>query len=151
MPILAYATLCFVPESRLPSWVPENCPNSRTRRSSAGHSPMKCNRPPVKCTSNHKCVEAPERPCKVSKSCHQNGMGCEDQNRIKALWRSQAPLQSLCIILRVCERRIFVFITIPAAIPGSCVLLLLLLSSLEHLVSDTATYNHFSRIQEYYQ
>ena len=87
--------------------------------------------------------------CKVTKSCHRNVMGCEDQNLIKALWRSQAPLQSLCIILRVCERRIFVFITIPAAIPGSCVLLLL--SSLEHLVSDTATYNHFSRIQEYYQ
>ena len=26
MPILACATLCFVPEPRLLSWVPENCP-----------------------------------------------------------------------------------------------------------------------------
>ena len=37
--------------------------------------------------------------CKVTKSCHRNVMGCEDQNLIKALWRSQAPLQSLCIHL----------------------------------------------------
>ena len=148
----AYTSLCHAmlrAQSRLLSWVPEICPNSRTRRSSAGHTPMKCNRPPVKCTSNHKCVETPERPCKVSKSCHQNGMGCEDQNLIKALWRSQAPLPSLCIHLAsVWEKRIFVFITIPSY---SCVLLPPPLLSRTPSIRYCNLYPPLTYIQEYSQ
>jgi len=68
--------------------------------------PMKRDRPPAKCTSDHKCVETPERPCKVIKGHYRNGMGCEDENLVcRGLWRSQAPAS-------VGERIQFVFVTV---------------------------------------
>jgi len=87
--------------------------------------------------------------CKVTKSCHRNVMGCEDQNLIKALWRSQAPLQSLCIHLAsVWEKRIFVFITIPSY---SCVLLPPPLLSRTPSIRYCSLYPPLTYIQEYSQ